>query len=1195
MRWIGFQLVVLMLCCASGNAATASWQKAVAPADLRIALSKGGNASLTTYRGEEVLQADLSDQRGASTFGEAALFNMTPGKYRATFRLSIQNPPVGRTHDMELAVMHGNTLLASRPLDLALLPADGSPAAIPLTFILGKSAIDVTPIHCILRWTNHGDLTILRHHGMTMEQVSAGPAITQLQVDKLIYQPGQKGVAHVRVQNYGATSAKGAVVLSLIKELADRTELAPVPFALEAGAATTLDIPFTAPGEWGVRAEAVLTAEGATDRMTDYYSVTDNYFAVGIGYPAGPIQTGTNGRYDVLPARMRADYANMLEVFFWAPCDWAKLTSTREEWWSGQTSYHETEKGLQSLIARSHDLGIKVAGYCSQNAAGPEGWEVARRHPEWFYPNLDGSIKGGYSVFDFDHWNDPAWRAEREAKKAGSLPWYALEVDLRKLPQLDYGIDQIIASRKQYGWDAMRFDGHYRIPGNDEMSARNMRRLKERVAAACPELRLGYNYGYAPDYTPGQDHEVRELMAGGGLYMQEAIRSLRYAKERYTSWKHFASNELRIAKLIQSLGGYYHCIWDLSGSLAGDKPVPERGLYIFIYGTIAGGHPYYGTHQDLPGCTNWGAFLTRWSGMLWDRNLRVVAHPETQFAVEGQRIEWQPFVQERVVSPTRKFVILHLVTPPASDSIDNTPAPLPKLKAPTAPTDRDPELKEDPELLEPAADEGTTATPPPWNNEVIVRYTPPAGTKVECTMLVQPEATPFETALIPAHAGEGLRLTVPHPRYWSMVILELSGQFPVPPAPPQYSEPPDPAKLTVTDGPPIAFHHDPLKPDIPVEADGVEYVLLDRSSCNIGNYPTSDPDSDLNVVQWRQPDHTSDKIGIWWALRLEAGKYRCSIRLKWTDAKADPTPQWFRMYMIGHEGVKVDSPTYVTPGFPNAPAGARTFGERGKYQYYDLGVIELKNSKLVTFDGYAGTAKTGDNVLYADRIRIEPIERYTDAKLAEWNTVKKPAGLRTPQGSAPKKILQVKGLFWQQYGLEKAISCDSRYDLYVNGYEDLYAYDAIVLVDYDFYGSDFTTRKRLRDFVEDGGRLVVLGGPKTLGYGRMRLNYIEDLLPVTLKADHEVARCEQPLLLGPAADTPYPDKPALFWLHEVTPRQDAKVLAYAGTHPIAFSRTFGKGRVFVFSGTVLGEGTETAKPFWECASWTALLKRMVVQ
>jgi uncharacterized membrane protein len=371
-----------------------------------------------------------------------------------------------------------------------------------------------------------------------------------------------------------------------------------------------------------------------------------------------------------------------------------------------------------------------------------------------------------------------------------------------------------------------------------------------------------------------------------------------------------------------------------------------------------------------------------------------------------------------------------------------------------------------------------------------------------------------------------------------------------------------------------------------------EYVLLNRSSCNIGNNPAPDPDSDLSVVQWREPQHTGDKIGIWWASMLEAGKYRCSIRLKWTDAKPVPTPQTFKMYLIGHEGIKVESPTYVTPGAPDAPAGARPLGERGTYQYYDLGVIEFTKAKYITFDGYANTAKAGDNALYADRIKIETIERYTDAKLAAWNPLEKLADLRTPQGAAPRKVLQVKGLFWQQYDLAKATTHDNCYNLYNHDYAALYAYDAVVLTDFDLVNTDYAARKRLCDFVADGGRLVVLGGPKTLGYGRMAHTYLEEMLPVVLKNDHEVVKCEPPLPLGPTAGKAYPGDPALFWLHDVTPRPAATALAYAGTHPVAFARPFGKGKVFVFTGTVLGEGE---KPFWASTAWTALLKRMVLE
>src|SRR5207249_9699035 len=89
--------------------------------------------------------------------------------------------------------------------------------------------------------------------------------------------------------------------------------------------------------------------------------------------------------------------------------------------------------------------------------------------------------------------------------------------------------------------------------------------------------------------------------------------------------------------------------------------------------------------------------------------------------------------------------------------------------------------------------------------------------------------------------------------------------------------------------------------------------------------------------------------------------------------------------------------------------------------------------------------------------------------------------------------------------------------------------------------------------------------------------------------------CEPPLLLGPEAGRSYSDRPAIFWRHEVLLKPRARPLAYAGKLPIAASRTAGKGTVFVFAGTTLGESDAKQKPFWETASWRDLAVRLMLE
>jgi uncharacterized membrane protein len=224
------------------------------------------------------------------------------------------------------------------------------------------------------------------------------------------------------------------------------------------------------------------------------------------------------------------------------------------------------------------------------------------------------------------------------------------------------------------------------------------------------------------------------------------------------------------------------------------------------------------------------------------------------------------------------------------------------------------------------------------------------------------------------------------------------------------------------------------------------------------------------------------------------------------------------------------------------------------------------------------------------------LERYNDAQLAAWIPLEKPVGLRVPNGWKPAKVLLVKGLFTDLYGIEKALPCTAAYALPAK-HEELYAYDAVVLSNLDFRTSNYLTRRLLKDFVDDGGRLVLLGGNRTFGEGGMAGTYLDDLAPFVMKGRGEVVKAATPLKLGAKSGVPYANAPLLLWRHALTLKPGATMLAYADKEPIAARIKAGNGLVTAFTGTVLGElpADSKAQLFWQTPAWTALLKQLIAE
>jgi len=984
--------------------------------------------------------------------------------------------------------------------------------------------------------------------------------ISSLHTDKVLYSPRETGTATVRVKNLSADAQQVDLALALVSGVQHQRAISRQPLTIPAHTTQSISVPLRSAGEeYGCEVRAIVERQGKPlAEKRDFFSVSDNFLKVGIGSNWGPIFTANAGSLTI-PEQARKLYSNYYELFFWSPCDWALHVSPQTLWWSGQASYPENEDHLIDLLQKSHAQGIKVAMYASRNPAGPYGWEVARQHPEWFGGGGFGAASQ-FNVEALDNWNNPAWRltqANLQKGKAQKTGWFVIPVDLRRQDALDYGIDRIIDSAKKYSWDAVRFDGHYTIVSNDEMSTRNMRELKERVWRQLPDFKFTFNMGRAPEWYSGGTHELREAMAGGGEYMQEGIRNWRYTNDQYTSWKFYATNELRIAKLIQGMGGTYHCMW------SDQRLSPAQAYYKLVYGLIAGGHPADSDiYANTPGCPIWGAFMTRWSSALWHGNLRIADGEKSHFTVDKPAVQWTDIVQERVDSPTHKTVVLHLVNPPTTDEIAKTAFPNPL---------------------------GT----------VNVSYTPPAGERVVGVRLVRPDLLPFDVEMKPQVTNNSYHVTVPGIRNWTMLLWELDGHFPVPATPPTFTEQPDPAKLQWSPDAPLITRLDPNKAETSGGDNPDDVIVpLTVGGVNIGKVTTEDPQSPQGTVEWRNKEKPSGRMGRYYTGPYAPGKYRLIMRLKWTDANAVPTPQSLSVKV--YTDVKIDKGTmlttkpvvFVTPGYPDAPEGAITFGERGSYRDYELGVVEMKKTDYISFEGIATTQTVGDNSIYAEKIIARSLGRYTDAQLTAWNTGEKPNGLRAPNGATPAKGLLVKGLFSNLYGVEQSIPCDTTYDL-PEKYEELYAYDVVILANVDMRFSTFATRKLLKDFVEDGGRLVLLGGNRSLGEGGMKNTFIEAISPFTFPGTGEIQRCDPPLLLGNTAGTPAPDRPALFWRHVLPLAPGASVLAYAGPNPIAAAKPAGKGRVIVFAGTPLGEETKPLKPFWSCASWPTLLTRMV--
>ncbi|MHB9131354.1 MAG: LamG-like jellyroll fold domain-containing protein [Armatimonadota bacterium] len=1007
----------------------------------------------------------------------------------------------------------------------------GAQAAGPSTFM--KGWIDeLATFKRVLTGTEIATIYQNYQNGLALETPYTGVAVGAVTTDKILYRRGESGQATVSLKNFATTTQNFTLTLESVTWLQTTRTLAQNNYQLTADQGMSVTIPFTLSSsaeEFGCEIRATV----GTSKCSRIVNVTDNLWQVGIcgTVPPSSLYNYSDTYIASLLRQRRREYANWFELFFWAPDDWGNLNPTPAEWYSGQVGYHMSKAKMQTFINQAHAYGAKVITYGKGIGGGPDAWETTRRHPEWILKTRQGSPQGSWNVYDLDNWNNTALR------QSGWTPlsvWYRNFPDFRKIPPLDWGLDQIIRSNKTFGWDGIRYDGHYTM-GSDALSTWNMRHLKETVWAASPNYVFGFNYGYGPDGCgQGITHEMREGMAGGGLWLEEAIGAwAKNGSEAYTTWTDYAEHELANAKQVQAVGGSYHCAWQLTNS--------ATGMYKLIYGLIAGGHSTYGSHVNAPGCGNWGKFMTRWSAFLWDHHITQVENSASVCMVSAPSLYWQPFMQQVIASSTKRYTIVHLVNPSTSDVIANT------------------------------------ALPSPVNN-VAVDYLIPANTTITRAVLIRPESEPYDLVLPVTEVSGYAHVTVPQVNYWGMVVYEETSTFTMPTTPPTYTEPPNPVEVAAGRATSGSATEDPLSP--PANITLAPNEMLWETDCGYNSLPaigTTDADANNGLAQIR-PRGTSATvcIGRTWIGGFPPGRYRARLRIKLVDDDATINRQYCTITYYRFVGEQLVYHGYL----PTLDTAVGTPIERklvvdGQYHDYTLPEMDFHERSIIHLAGSpASPDDPADNCLYCDHIIVEQLEQYTDTQLAAWNTVTKPGGLRTPNGSAPQNILLVKGMHWQPYNIEGAVTCTSTYTLPEN-YTDIYTNDAIVLCDVDFSNVAYDTRKMLKDFVEDGGRLVFLGGLFTLGNGGMKGTYLEDISPFTLAGPDEVVQCAPASVLGPTTTRAYADTPQLFWRHNVTLRNDASVLAYAGTTPIAAKRNIGKGSVYVFAGTVAGDTAST--------------------
>jgi len=988
--------------------------------------------------------------------------------------------------------------------------------------------------------------------------------IGYIEVDKIFYNMGEKLFYQAVIRNLTSESRKVKMDVNTIFFMNERKNYKSEELTLKPEEIKEINGEIKLQEEkYGVALEISVKDRNIEKKAYTYFSVSDNFWNVSIGATGGGILFGT-GNHKLESVKkvieeFKSNYFNWYEIDFWAPDDWGYLTPKEEEWISGQAARYYNKSILKALIEEGHKYGIKAITYGKGTAAAPWGLEIARRNPEWFLNGLDGlEMWGYYDVWQIENWNNYLPNSE-ERKKYFNTNWMPLFPNFRNVEALDFGINELINSISEYKWDGVRFDGQFSVSDplkkpekdDDEFSTFNMQRMKEKIWEKFPDFLFGYNWSYHPrefydDIRKEYLHEMEESLAGGGLYMQEAINTFTYGYGRqYKKWSEYDANEADASDIVREKGGVYQYIYNIRNYK------PSTRLYKFVIGTSNGTHQAYGDHIFVPGCSNWGKFLTRWSFLFWADEIKRIKNPAEFFEVsnkENKEIWWENKVYQIILRKDLKYIVIHMINPPTIDEIGK---------------------EEMPESIK--------------DIEVYLNL---KGERIKEVYFVSPDLLTNDfTMKITNRYG---KVKIPELKVWGIVVFEITGTKP-------YELPVKKEKFTkkaeVNKEIANKKYEEFMKGIRENKKKGISFWrAVDRgwnSRFAIGN------DIEASGGVCAIVDYKMGGGTMYAAYYPEKwGFYKATWRIKVVDVNED-----INIVLRATPSKKSE----IKENYAEKKLKLSDFKSIGKYEEFSLEFGHIRKPGFYTaLTVGIGNCKKG--TVYVDTVKVEPIRTFSDKELGDiYFSDIKIEEMNLPDKKGGINILVLRGYWWKNYRIENVVNeigneRIKRFDVYPDPTKEPYNisdYNIIFLINYPIGFDNYNFRSKLLSFVKSGGKLIILGGMYCLGQGGLKDTIVEEILPVKLTGVGELIRAEKPLILSLQKNNFLPEKPAIYYYHNVIPREDSKVILYGGEIPVLLQKNYGKGEVIVFIGTVLGEKKVDETPFWETNEWKKVMKSLI--
>jgi len=493
--------------------------------------------------------------------------------------------------------------------------------------------------------------------------------------NKIVYADGEAGTAMVRLYNTTDRPLKVTLKPTLKWDLDQSKALPDVLVSVPAKDNAEARLPLPASGQrWGheIEVRAVVDGKGE-DIGRQFFGVHSEWMDLILLSFARQAYKDNGLLMSVEPF---STYTTVQHWFAWAPGDYTDNAPQVDEWYSGQAGYHMFKDKIREQIKDCQDKGIHCTFYNNSFSGGKSGLEWARRHPEWICRKRDGSpMLGGDPLALSKPYSDKATGQMGQA----NMGFYDPKC-------IEWGAKNVLESIEMFGWDGMfwdcggcalfpgfTYDGKPTPHGQDpgELSARNFKLFHDTVRAKHPNFGVWIN-GSIDHFK--QPFWSRFGNGGGVATMQSEFSTPQTTL--LVEHRHHANP-----------GGRFHQ-WQYTY----DQYVKERDAITQRHGApiIAGYTSFNGfpaqshlaaiilASQMRPAnCHQEGSwpmtqFMTRYSALLWRRDVKTIPKAKALFRVKTSRPVWWERTVYRRPTGGGEDIMVHFVNKPTTENCDPT-------------------------------------------------------------------------------------------------------------------------------------------------------------------------------------------------------------------------------------------------------------------------------------------------------------------------------------------------------------------------------------------------------------------------------------------------------------------------------------------------------------------------------------------